>query len=334
MIIFPRNQRNCYQNVINSLSMYKVKINGKIIEVSIGSTIIQACKLANIYIPTLCHHPDLPPAGKCGICVVKVNGGQYVLSCSNKVTDGMIIETDTLDVKNKAIEALNKFNDMTILPESKEIEEVYQYFYPKNFKRDKNFDKTTALVFDPKLCINCDRCIRQCAETQSIGALDDSSHSLSQNECISCGQCTTVCPTGALSENCSIPDVIKAMSHGKVVILQTAPAVRVSTGECFGDPVGTVVTGKIISAAREMGFKYVFDTNFAADLTILEEGTELIGRIVNKGVMPMFTSCCPAWINFVEKIHPEIIPHLSTAKSPHMMAGRAIKTYFAEKKKY
>jgi len=312
--------------------MLNAKVNGISVEVPPGSTIIQACKAANVFIPTLCHHPDIPPAGKCGICVVKVNGSQFLLSCSTRVTDGMVIETNTPEVKGKALDALNKFNDMSMMPNSSEIEEVWKYFYPKNTKRGRAQEKTNALSFDPKLCVNCDRCVRQCAEVQQIGALDEASHSLSQNECISCGQCTTVCPTNALVENSSIPEVLRAMAHGKTVILQTAPAVRVSTGECFGDPVGTVVTGKIVAAAREMGFKYVFDTNFAADLTILEEGTELIGRIVNKGVMPMFTSCCPAWINFVEKIHPEIIPHLSTAKSPHMMAGRVIKTYFAEKK--
>jgi len=312
--------------------MLTAQINGIKVEVNPGTTIIEACNQLNIYIPTLCHHPDIPPAGKCGICIVKTNSSGYVLSCSTKITDGMIIETSTKEVKEKGIEALGKFNDMTMMPVSKEIEEVWKYFFPKNTIRGRAEEKTKALSFDPKQCINCDRCVRTCSDVQNIGALDESSHSLSQNECISCGQCTTVCPTTALVEKSSIGDVLKAIAKGKVVVMQTAPAVRVSVGEMFGDPVGTVCTGKIIQAAREMGFKYVFDTNFGADMTILEEGTELIGRISNNGVLPMFTTCCPAWINFVEKIHPEVIPHLSSAKSPHMMAGRTIKTYFAEKK--
>jgi len=314
--------------------MLTAKVNGITVEVSPGTTILEACHKVNVYIPTLCHHPDIPPAGKCGLCVVKVNGSNYVLSCSNKVTDGMVIETNTPEVKAKALDALNKFNDMPMMPVSDEVEEVWKYFYPKQPKRGRKSERTNALSFDSKVCIDCDRCVRTCADVQAIGALDESSHALAQNECISCGQCTTVCPTNALVEKSSIGEVLRAMAKGKIVVIQTAPSVRVAVGEIFGDPVGTVCTGKIISAAREMGFKYVFDTNFGADMTILEEGTELIDRITNKGVLPQFTSCCPAWINFVEKIHPEIIPHLSTAKSPHMMAGRTIKTYFAEKKGY
>ena len=312
--------------------MLTAKVNGVSVEVPSGSTILQACQKANVYIPTLCHHPDLPPAGKCGLCVVKVNGSNFVLSCSNKLTDGMVIETNTPEVKNKAMDALDKFNDMSMMPTTPEVEEVYKYFYPKNTKRARPTERTNALYFNSKLCIDCDRCVRTCASTQAIGALDEGSQSLSQNECISCGQCTTVCPTDALVENSSIPDVLRAMAKGKIVVLQTAPSVRVAVGETCGDPVGTICTGKIVAAARQMGFKYVFDTNFGADMTILEEGSELIERVTKGGVLPQFTSCCPAWINFVEKIHPEIIPNLSSAKSPHMMAGRAIKTYFAEKK--
>lgn len=311
--------------------MIKVKVNGITVDVPQGSTVLQACQEAGQYVPTLCNHPDIPPAGKCGLCVVKINGSQYSLSCSTKATDGMVIDTNTPDVKDKASDALKKFNDMPMMPRCPEIEEVMHYLTQKVPKRGRQAEKTNALSFDPNLCINCDRCVRRCADGQAIGALDESSHALAENTCISCGQCTTVCPTGALDVNSSIPEVLHAMAAGKVVVLQTAPATRVSTGECFGDPVGTLVTGKIVACAKQIGFKYVFDTNFGADLTILEEGTELIQRITTGGVLPMFTSCCPAWINFVEKIHPELIPNLSTAKSPHMMEGAIIKTYWAER---
>ncbi|KAH0794022.1 Iron only hydrogenase large subunit, C-terminal domain containing protein [Histomonas meleagridis] len=311
--------------------MIKVKINGKEIQVPEHSTVLQACTDAGVYIPTLCNHPDLPPAGKCGVCVVKINGSNYSLSCSTKVVDGMTIETNTPEIKEKAMEALNKFNDMGVMPAVPEIEDIIDYLVPTKTIRLRGHEETTSLTFDPKLCINCTRCSRACSDEQTINAIDELSAKLCEGPCISCGQCITVCPTRALRPKNDIPKVIHAMAGGKVCILQTAPSARVSVGECFGDPIGTLCTGKIISAAKEMGFQYIFDTNFGADMTIVEEGTELIDRINNGGVLPMFTSCCPGWVNFVEKIHPEIIPNLSTSKSPHMMAGTAIKTYWAEK---
>jgi iron-only hydrogenase group A len=216
------------------------------------------------------------------------------------------------------------------MPTSPEIEDVFKYFYTKSGTKIRKAEVTNAVQFDPTECIDCGRCVRVCAEGQTIGALDDATQLLTENECIGCGQCTAVCPTNALEERNSIPRIIKALSENKVLVLQTAPAVRVAIGEEFGDPVGTIVTPKIITAARKMGFKYVFDTNFAADLTIVEEGSELIHRLTTSGVTPMFTSCCPAWVNFVEKSHPELIPNLSTAKSPHMMLGAVIKSYFAD----
>lgn len=313
--------------------MITAKINGISVEVPVGTTVLDACSAAGVYVPTLCNHPDLPPAGKCGICVVKIDGNQYALSCSTKLTEGMVVETNTPDVKSRGLQALNQFNDMPMMPTTKEIEDIWEYFVPKRPKRGRAAEKTNALAFDPAKCVNCGRCERQCADGQVIGALDESSHSLNENECISCGQCTTVCPTGALTERSSIGEILKAIAQGKTMCFQCAPATRVALGECFGDPTGTVVTGKIAAAARRIGFKYVFDTNFGADLTIWEEGTELIDRLTNKGVLPMFTSCCPAWINFVEKLHPELIPNLSSAKSPHMMVGAMIKSYFAEQKK-
>lgn len=310
--------------------MITAKINGIAVEVPSGSTILEACTAAGVFIPTLCNHPDIPPAGKCGICVVKVDGNQFALSCSTKLTNGMVIETNSPDVKSKGLQALNQFNDMPMMPKTKEIEEIWDYFVAKRPKRGRAAEKTNSLQFDPKLCINCGRCERECADGQVIGALDENSHSLNENECISCGQCTTVCPTGALIERKNAGDMLKAMAAGKVMVFQCAPSTRVALGECFGEEPGTICTGKIAAVARQLGFKYVFDTNYGADMTIWEEGTELIDRVTNNGVLPMFTSCCPAWVNFVEKIHPEIIPHLSTAKSPHMILGALIKSYWAD----
>jgi len=172
-----------------------------------------------------------------------------------------------------------------------------------------------------------------CEDVQHVGALNELNPRMHENECISCGQCIHICPTNALKETNDTSMVLRALSAGKILVLQTAPAVRVAVGENFGDPVGTNVTGKIVSAARMMGFKYVVDTNFTADMTILEEGGEFLERLTNNGTFPMFSSCCPAWINFVEKHHPELIPNLSTCKSPHMMLGRAIKIYYSQKLK-
>ena len=312
--------------------MLTIKINGVEYNAKKGSTILQVCQDHSIFIPTLCNHPDIPPAGNCGICVVKVNGSNFALSCSTKIAEGMIIETETQEVKNKALEALNSFSDMPLMPFSKEIEELWSYLRPTKPVRTRPAEKSNGISFDPKLCVNCGRCARICGEVQCMNALDESSHLLSQNDCIQCGQCTTVCPTGALQENISIPKVIQALSKGKTLILQISPSSRVSCGECFGDPIGTDCTGKIISAARIMGFRYVFDVNYGADLTTIEESNELLERMDNGGVLPMFTSCCPAWINFVEKIRPELIPNLSTAKSPHLMCGAAVKNVFAEQK--
>lgn len=314
-----------------TLKMVVVFINGKRYEVEDNITVLKACKKHGIYIPTLCYHNDLPASGKCGLCVVKVDGSAFAYSCMTKVKEGMSIETSSPDVLAKAKESLGVFMDMSYPPPSSDIERVYEYLYPKDTMRTREFEKTTAVQFDPKKCIDCGRCVRMCEDIQHVGALNDPNPRMRNNECISCGQCIMVCPTKALTESSSIPSVLRALATGQILILQTAPSVRVSAGEPFGDPVGTIVTGKIVTAARMLGFKYVFDTNYSADMTILEEGTELIHRVTKKGVLPMFTSCCPAWINFVEKHHPELIPHLSTCKSPHMMFGRVIKMILTQK---
>jgi len=223
----------------------KAKINGINVEAPAGSTILEAATAAGIYIPTICNHPDIPPAGQCKVCVCKVNGSEFVLSCSTKLTDGMVVETDTPEVKAQAAAALEKFRDMPMYPRTPEIEQVFEYLDSRKPNRARKAEHTNAIHFDPVKCIDCGRCVRQCGDIQMIGALDEATHDLSQNECISCGQCTTVCPTQALMEHDDIPLIIRALAQGKTLILQTAPATRVAVGECFGDPVGTVSTGKV-----------------------------------------------------------------------------------------
>jgi len=308
-----------------------VKINGNTIETSKGTSILSACKSANIYVPTLCNHPDIPPSGKCGICVVKINGINFALSCCTKVTSGMIIETNSPEVKKRAQQAFSNFTDMTFLPISREIEDIMAYFSNKGQRVARKAEKTNSISFNPKLCVNCGRCVRMCADIQSIGALSDDSHSLLENDCIQCGQCITVCPTKAIRELNSTSQIIRALSSGKTLALQVAPSLRVSFGEYFGLPIGTVVTGKIIAAARGIGFRYVFDTIFGTSISVIEEGTELLQRMKNGGPFPLFTSCCPSWVNYVEKLHPEIIPYLSSTRSPHIITGSIIKNYFSNR---
>ena len=314
------------------MAMINIEINRKKFSVPEGTTILKACKSNGIYVPTICYHPDLPPSGKCGLCVVKVDGSAFAYSCMTLCQEGMSIETKAPDVIERAKENLNGFIDMSLPPQSKDIETVYNYLYEKVPIRTRDFERTNSVSFSPETCIDCGRCVRMCEDTQHIGALNEPNPRMRNNECISCGQCIQVCPTSALTETKSAAVFLRALSAGKIPILQTAPAVRVGVAECFGDPVGTECSGKIITAARMLGFKYVVDTNFAADMTILEEGTELIERLTKKGsILPMFTSCCPAWINFIEKHHPELIPNITTCKSPHMMLGRVAKLYYSQK---
>lgn len=312
--------------------MIRVTINGRPYRANSDQTILQVCREHDIYIPTLCHHVDLPPCGKCGLCVVKIDGENYVYACMQLVKQGIIIETKTPDVLAKSRESLKAFLNVNQPPPSEEIEDICKHLNPKNPIRQREYERSYSLTFDPTDCINCGRCIRICSDVLNVGALNDPNSKMRTNECISCGSCITVCPTHALTETPSSGAVLKAIVQGKVVVLQLAPAVRVSIAEVFGCPVGTICTGKIITAAKMMGFSYVFDTNFGADVTIVEEGSELIHRLTTKGsVLPMFTSCCPGWINFVERSHSEMIPHISSTKSPHMITGKLIKTYFAER---
>lgn len=259
--------------------MIQVTINGHSYSFEKDITIFDACKQKNIYIPTLCFHEDLPASGKCGLCAVKINGSTYAHACIQKINQGMIIETNSPDVIAHARRAFNNFIDMSVPPPSKDIEEISKYLFPKNTIRTRESDSSNSLDFNPSLCINCGRCVRMCSDIQNINALNYLNPRIRNNECISCGQCITVCPTEALKHRNSKPSILSALADKKILILQMAPATRVAIGESFGYQPGTALTGKIIQAARKLGFKYVFDTNFGADMTVIEEANELLRRM-------------------------------------------------------
>ena len=250
--------------------MIEVTINGHAYLFKEEMTILDACRQKSIYIPTLCFHDDLPASGKCGLCAVKINGTTFAHACIQKISKGMTIETNTPDVIAHARRAYNNFIDMSVPPPSPDIEEISKYLFPKSTVRTRDSDQSNSLDFDPSLCINCGRCVRMCSDVQNINALNYQNPRIQNNECISCGQCITVCPANALKHRDSKPLILSALARKKILVIQMAPATRVAIGESFGCKAGTVVTGKIISAAREMGFKYVFDTNFGADLTVIE----------------------------------------------------------------
>ena len=312
--------------------MISVTINNTKVSVKKGTTIINACKKIGIYIPHLCSHPDLPPVGRCGVCEVKINGELFVKSCVTVCQDGMVIETNTKDVKQNSLNHFQDFVPNAVYEKTPEIEDIWQYYTGKRKTTDKKSlqwepQSNCSIQWDNTKCVGCNRCINTCQTCQQIDAIDPSTHAFRDN-CIKCGHCITVCPVRALTEKDSTADVLKALVSDKVCILQMAPSVRVSVAELFSQSYGTICTGKVIDGARKLGFKYVFDINFGADQTIMEEGTEFMKRLRDGGPLPMYTSCCPGWVNYAETRHPEILDNLSTAKSPHMMSGTAIKKYF------
>ncbi|MDD2772442.1 MAG: NADH-dependent [FeFe] hydrogenase, group A6 [Elusimicrobiales bacterium] len=339
--------------------MFHVKINNKSHEVPKGTTILQACRHAGIKIPTLCYLEGVHAEGSCGVCVVEVKGSRTLQrSCITAVAEGMEIQTNT-----EAVRKARKINTELLLanhPTDCLVCDKNEYCTLRQLSSDlgiKNvsFERTHAeradkdetspsLVRDPEKCILCRRCIAVCAEKQSVSAIGMTGRGaasavstfgdmgLGNAECANCGQCILVCPTGALMEKSEIDGVWKAINDPKkTVVVQTAPAVRVAIGEDFGLEPGTAWTGKMVAALRRLGFDKVFDTDFTADLTIMEEGTELITRLKTGGTLPMITSCSPGWIKFAEHFFPGVLAHLSTCKSPQQMFGAVAKTYYAEK---
>jgi len=338
--------------------MITLKINDKEITVHEKTTILQAAKEHNIKIPTLCFYPDLDIKSDCRICVVEIEGRRgLVASCSTPVSEAMSIKTNSprvLNARKTITELILANHDSNCTACVKNLQCELQTLANKLGIDENRFesvlsvkpidDNNPSLVRNPNRCIKCGRCVDVCKNVQGINILESMNRSydlhiapafdkhLSAQTCTFCGQCSSVCPVGSITEKDDTDKVWKALhDEGKHVIVQIAPAVRVSLGEELGLDVGEVVTGKMISTLRMLGFDRVFDTNFTADLTIIEEGHELIERILHQGTLPMITSCCPGWVSYAEQYYPEILPHLSTCKSPQQMFGALAKTYYAKK---
>jgi iron-only hydrogenase group A len=335
-----------------------VKINGQVQQVEKGSTILNACKSAGVDIPTLCYMEDVSHNASCGICVVEVKGGKSLIrSCVTEVFEGMEISTNTGKVRearkmNLELILANHPNDCLncLRNQNCELQSLSAELGIKEsrFGRTKPMEPKDAsspsVVRDPNKCILCKRCVNVCADVQTVYAIDMANRGIKSKvvpymnkglgtvACTNCGQCALVCPTGAIVEQDHTGRVWKDLNDtDKVVLVQTAPAIRVGIGEAMGMDKGALVTGKMVSALRRLGFNKVFDTNFTADLTIMEEGYELIKRLTKGGVLPMITSCSPGWIKFIEHFFPNQLDNLSTCKSPQQMFGAVAKTYYAEK---
>lgn len=335
----------------------RLKINNIPVEAPKGTKIIEAAKLINIDIPHLCYHPDQRVKARCRVCSVEVKGKSKLLAaCSTEVWDGMEVFTDTQIVRDTQVGILqlimadHNANCLTCpRNENCELQRLCTRFNIigpglRNVRKTHPAANTNpSLVRDPSKCIKCGRCIRACKDVQGIEALtfaNRSDHlivttpynlSMEKTDCTLCGQCSLVCPTAAIVEKDDTQQVLDALQDPNMhVIVQTAPSIRVSVGDAFGFGPGAIATGQMVTALRMLGFDRVFDTNFGADLTIMEEGAELVHRLKNGGLLPMLTSCSPGWLNFIEKHYPELLPHLSTAKSPMSMFGAVAKTYYAK----
>lgn len=340
------------------MAKVNVLINGREMAIEEGSTILKACSELNIDIPTLCYHPDQKIKGNCRVCVVEVEGARNLqAACCTPVREGMQIKTNNKRVREarrtvlELILANHNGDCLTCIRNGKcELQTISRDLNVDSVRFDNVVDmlpidnRNPSIVRDNSKCIKCGRCIVACNEVQSVGAISNINRScemmispaygkgLDEGPCVYCGQCINVCPVGALYEKDDIEKVWDALEdESKHVVVQIAPAVRVSLGEEFDLPPGTIVTGKMVKVLRNLGFDRVFDTDFTADLTIIEEGNELLHRVNNGGTLPMITSCSPGWINFIEYFYPELLDNLSTCKSPQQMFGSLAKTYYADK---
>ena len=338
--------------------MINLTIDNQKITAPKGTTILEAAKQAGIDIPTLCFLKEINEVGDCRMCIVEVEGRRgFATSCIQTIEEGMVVHTHTPNV----LEARHVILDLIISNHAKdcltctrsgncELQTLATKFnvlnveFPGEMTKHRIDDLSPSIVRDFNKCILCRRCVAACKNVQEIGAIDcinrgfescistTYDHSLNDVNCTFCGQCIEACPTGALHEKETIDDVwVKLKDPDTYVVVQTAPAVRVALGEEFGMNIGTNVTGKMVTALKRLGFDKVFDTNTGADFTIMEEANEFIKRFKENDNLPMITSCSPGWVKYIEMNYPELLPHLSTCKSPHQMFGALMKTYFAKK---
>ena len=338
--------------------MVTLKIDGRTVQAEDGMTVLEACLQEGIRIPTLCNLKDINNIGACRMCLVEdAKSGKLQASCVLPVSEGLEVKTASpkvLEARRAVLELILSDHDRSCLTckrnQTCELQALANEMGVSEIEFQgtriiKTIDELSpSVVRDNNKCILCRRCVAACAKTQGVCAIgvqnrgfksqigSEFGKSLGEVACINCGQCIAACPTGALTEKDATKEVWAALNDPKkFVVFQPAPAVRVAIGEEFGMPIGTRCTGKLAAAMRRLGADRVFDVDFAADLTIMEEGTELLQRIQNGGVLPMITSCSPGWIKFCEHFYPEFIPNLSTCKSPNQMQGAVTKTYFAEK---
>ena len=336
-----------------------VKVNGIETKVPANATILEAAHLAGIRIPTLCYLREINAIAACRICLVQATGVRgHAAACVQKVADGMEIQTNTPELRaarkttlelilsNHRMDCLScdRSQDCELQTLAREYG-VDQYKYMGNEDLKPQYERSAPhLVRDNSKCILCRRCVAVCGHNQHVAVIGTNERGfdthvgsafdmpLNDTACINCGQCISVCPTGALTERDDTAKVWEALADKtKHVIVAPAPSVRVQLGECFGMPIGTNVQGKLVAALRRLGFDKVFDVDFAADVTIMEEGTELLTRLQNGGKLPMITSCSPGWVKFCEYYFPDMIENLSSCKSPQQMFGALVKTYYAEK---
>ncbi len=324
-----------------------VTVDGREIPIEGERNLLELCRKANIDIPTFCYHSDLSVYGACRLCLVDVKGRGVVASCSTAPEPGMVVRTTTEEIRGMrkiAVELLLAAHDRSCTTcgksEACKLQSlarrlgVTEIRFKSTEKLEPVDHSSPSLVRDPNKCILCGDCVRMCHEIQGIGAIDFAHRGqkvmvlpsfgkgLNDVECVFCGQCASVCPTGALTVKSDVDAVWKAVNDPKkTVVVQIAPAVRVAIGESFGLKPGTVAIGQLVAALKQIGFDKVFDTSFTADLTVIEEGTEFVKRKTNGGRLPQFTSCCPGWVKFAEQYYPELFPNLSSCKSPQQMFG-------------
>ena len=340
------------------MDLITLTIDGVEVQVAPGTTVLEAARQANVHIPTLCYLKDVNKYGACRICCVDTGARSLQAACVLPVSQGMKVRTNTPDVREarkmnlelilsnherKCLTCVRSQNcELQRLCKELGVDDEVSYEGRKT--KTEIDDLSTSIVRDNSKCVMCRRCVAACTKVQGIGVIGPVNRGfetqilpawgkkLAETACVNCGQCIEACPVGALTEKDETKQVWDMINDPDLyVVMQPAPAVRAALGEEFGMPMGTSVTGKMVAAMRRLGVDKVFDTDFGADLTIMEEGTEFIDRLKNGGVLPMITSCSPGWIKYCEHNYPEMIPNLSSCKSPHEMAGAVIKSYFAQK---